>query len=543
MNFKSVQSGRTKRDKMIVATAHIPRGEFILKRNWMERTTFIITNDKEAAEFATGSTPPPTSFTPEESMAIGGGSAISRVFTQFKTPAHLQMTCSLIQRHSPMMQQWLKDGSFFYRSSPPPGIADMTPERHRVCMNWLKGVNVPVQMLLHWAVRENFTALYHMVCYNAFSLEFLLSGTVAGLVFCPILSAFNHDCIPNVHVEYLTDGYRMSAAVDIEEGTELRMAYMNSAIGLVTPESIDELLMARFGFKCQCDYHQGKRRIFRAGDEPHALATVLYRNKSLAVQYVRLCQLVEASEWAQVRSLGKDLWDTYGSIIQSEPRLAFAIGSQFVRSLPYTPPTENGTQWTTLLENTLAKYCANPLYTVRAYFYTLIETIHRGDVMRCSEEVLWLRPQTDNDLVIFLNRWMEIRKYLLAIFGSPVDILNMESRLFRGLFQYFQIMEQTILDLEGAHLTPVCGDISGGGGGNDTATTSRTRPGAPRAVNVTTVPIAIELGVVYPYPVTTVTGVTTAIASVANVTTTTTTTGVAVATTVRPDCSHAHKSY
>lgn len=107
--------------RMIMATRDIGRGEVILEREWMQRTTFIVATEEEAKEHAahTGGPPPQVSFDAQDAAALQcSGSAISRVFAPFASAANLQMTCSLIEHHSWIVQQWVKEGDLYVDRSP-----------------------------------------------------------------------------------------------------------------------------------------------------------------------------------------------------------------------------------------------------------------------------------------------------------------------------------------------------------------------------------------------------------------------------------------
>lgn len=477
--FKVVPCPRLDQERMVVATKDFARGELIIERDWMERTTFMITNQDEAADHVrdTPDAPAPTTtFNASDSQAIGGGMAISRAFECFTTPANLQMACSIILRHHFIARNWVQEGSMMYRDTPPRGIAPMTTARHRVAVQWLRQRGLPTTSLMFWAVRANFDVLYAMLAYNSQTLEFMLSGTVIGLVFCPVLAAFNHDCMPNVNMERLPQGYRMYAAHGIKAGEELCFAYVNSALGLQSLESINEHLQARHGFACACPTHRGTRPLF-VRSPPRPLSVVLYRNRGVAVKYKALRELAKESNWVEVRRLCERIWNAHEPLLRSEPLLAFAVASTFCECLPYTPSTPNGTQWTILLEEVLSKYCANPQFTMRSYFFTLIETMHRGSQVQLVDTgEVWLKHHSNEDLVLFLNRWMEIRRYVKCIYGNSTDIINMESHLFRGLYNYFQVMESTVAEMEAEKETIKEGTTLFG------------------SVNLTSNPLAVELG-------------------------------------------------
>lgn len=295
--FKIVPSPTLKRENMVVAAEPIQAGSVIVKRSWLARTNFVVHDEealKEHQSIPSAPTGPRGPITcprghtqcqggscessstkgdedgqrvefgngdavekDQRSQALGGGTIISKMFEQFKTPAHLQMACSLIETFSVVAQHWVTDKSLVRRTCN--GVSPLTPDRHRVGIQWLKSRGVATQTLLFWVNRENFTVLYDMVVANAVTFDFLLSGTTVGLCFCPILALFNHSCIPNVHVQLLPNGYTMVANRDIAEGEEICRAYAEHAIGLVDLEEVDTFLHNRFGFHCTCPLHTASK--------------------------------------------------------------------------------------------------------------------------------------------------------------------------------------------------------------------------------------------------------------------------------------------
>lgn len=81
------------------------------------------------------------------------------------------------------------------------------------------------------------------------------------------------------------------------------------------------------------------------------------------------------------------------------------------------------------------------------------------------------------DLKVFLERWLKMRKYLRKLTGNPDDLIMMDTRLFSGLHSYFTMMRSSMDQLE-AHLR------------DDALATTK------KSVNVTRCVAAVELGCV-----------------------------------------------
>lgn len=357
--FRNAACSRMKRgETTVVATRAIRAGERILTRPWLERVSFIVSSKRE--EEQCGLAGVSTSFTDDDHKAIGGGTIIDAVFAQFKTAASLQLTCSVLRRHSTIARQWVTDKVFVRRNAP--GIAPMTLDRHRVAIQWLKEHQVSTADLLFWAVRENFAAIYEMVACNSNDFTFVLSGTVAGLAFCPFLALFNHDCWPNVVVEHLPNTYTMTASRDIALGEEICYSYRNEAVGLVSLDELQEYLTARYGFQCVCPLHTKKVSAFPASLEPRSLLFTTRRNKTVAMVIASLEDAVQREQWDVVRRIGRMVWNKYHDLLVAEPRVCFTIGRLYATCIQHTDADEDyGAKWCVMLEGLLERYCANPM--------------------------------------------------------------------------------------------------------------------------------------------------------------------------------------
>ena len=266
---------KSRGENMAVATQHIPRGTVICQENWMERISFVATTEEEAAEFGETCT-----FDPEESAALTGGTIVSKHFTDFPSPAHLQLCSTLILKHHAQCVQWVKEKTFLTNIGA--GLAKMTPERHQAAIKWLKEKEFPTTSLIFWAMRENFTQLYNMMLCNAPALELPLSDTTIGLVFSPTLALFNHDCVPNAVIKKMPGGFHLTALENIQSGEEICYSYTTEAVGLVSETKLDSMLYSRYGFHCKCPTHLNQRPLYRKNVRPPtALAVVYYKNRLL----------------------------------------------------------------------------------------------------------------------------------------------------------------------------------------------------------------------------------------------------------------------
>lgn len=91
-------------------------------------------------------------------------------------------------------------------------------------------------------------------------------------------------------------------------------------------------------------------------------------------------------------------------------------------------------------------------YTIKAYFWTILETVKKWNVYTDNESGTaaeqCFRGCQGEDLTLFLDRWLKIRKYLRKMTNNPEDLLLMDTRLFSGLHAYFQMMRGSMEQLE-----------------------------------------------------------------------------------------------
>ena len=433
-----VESGR------VLAVNTITSGETILTRPWTEHVNFVAATQDMARQYARGCDDAPhiePSLPDAVAPLMAHGTLISHAFAHLRSPGFLQLTCLLIEHHSTIAAQWVKDASLVRRKCA--GVPDMDPKRHAVAIKWLRSQKVPVMQLTFWAVRQNFTALYEMIVGNSMTCELPLSGTATGLSFCPMLAQFNHSCMPNAYLQHLPAGYTLVATEDIAPGQEICFAYHQHAVGLDTLDVMEEYLQNRFGFKCACDLHTGKQSPFVKGTTaPRSVAAVAYRHKTLKPLLQALDTAVDKENWEAVRQLGRHLWLKYASTIRAEPSLGYAIASRYVTCISSTSPDPYGIRWTTLLEQVCEQYCANPFYTLRAHFWSLLETARRGMVTTLNpqtQEVEHVHVGCSGEPLKFLfGRWHTLRKYLV---GKVDELIFCESHFFDGLFDLLHTLQ------------------------------------------------------------------------------------------------------
>ncbi len=214
-------------------------------------------------------------------------------------------------------------------------------------------------------------------------------------------------------------------------------------------------MRTRFGFWCECALHTGKTRLYQEGVlEPKSTTCHTHRNKHLRVALTDMEAAAQASDWEQVRKIGAQVWQDHSELLSKEPRLAFSFAKHYVQSVQYSNPDKYGVKWVALYERILEQYCANPLFTVRAYFWTMLETVRRWSTTIYNEDTKKkeqvFRGCQGDDLTLFLNRWMEIRRYLRHCFGDANDLMIMESHLYTGLYRYMHMMQSTVEQVEGA---------------------------------------------------------------------------------------------
>lgn len=450
--FRLVKCDRRPKETKAVALRPIKQGEVILDRPWIARASFIVSNEKEKEETLKGCMDKPDispTFTLAESQAIGGGTPMSHMFAHLNTPAHLQLTCCLIQQHSFAATQWVENNVFSRRTCK--GVASMDTERHKLAIQWLRLQNVPTQSLLYWANRANFTALYEMMVGCAMSLDFVMSGTVTGLVFCPILSTFNHSCVPNMVCKMLPNSYVLVACDDIKAGQELTFSYSTQAIGLADINSVKEFYLNRFGFECDCDYHRGKVSLYHErATPPRSIGVIRHKNKLAAFILDKLEECCKKEDWDEMKRIGRFAWIKFQDLLSTEPCFIFEFCSRYAGCVQHGEPDSVGHLLLILFEQAMERYCHNPVYMLKVYFATLLETLRKWTIKihngKTTETVMTGMDGEDQNT--FLNRWIEIRKYSRLLFLSDSDLMFLEGHMFTGLQDYLHAMESTVRQVE-----------------------------------------------------------------------------------------------
>lgn len=282
-------------ERMTVAVRNIKRGEQFFSMGWLSSASFVsgLSNNKDASN-----------YTPEEKDLLKGGTPIDEEFSSFPSPGYLQLMMDLIEKHGDLCKLWVESNAFVVRITNTT-LESLTKEWQKRCILYLKNVrHMPNESLLFWLNSVNFLQFYSVVCTNSFLIDFLLSGTVVGVGFCPVLACINHDCIPNTFIEKIPSGYKLIAAVDIKEGEEICVSYHNQAVGLLTDDELNQMLMHRFGFECHCPMHLGKKPIYlKSVVQPASLQVVCRKTKGLAEFLDQLNDEFRAQHYEQVRAL------------------------------------------------------------------------------------------------------------------------------------------------------------------------------------------------------------------------------------------------
>lgn len=471
-------------ENMVIANRWIARGQTIYESPWMGHVSFMAPTPAHDQ----GAGP---------SGALAAGTYISNDFVKQTSPAHLQLTCTLIKDHPDHAQSWVRNNSFLTNRGT--AVYELTPAKHKVAIGWLKKQGVPMSTLIYWANRDHFRSLYDMMTCNAHSLELALSETTIGLVFCPILALFNHDCVPNATVQRLPTGFRVTAAEDIQQGEEICFSYNNDPVGLVSLLEVEYTLYTRYGFHCQCPTHRceggaGGALLEQSSDRPLYRKRVqfprslpaVYREHALVEAEMKLIGAHYKNErWDDVRKVCERLASSSFSAISSEPRLAFAISLRYIMTVPYCIPSEESEKWLALFLYVVQRYCANPVLLARGYFMQMLHIIRKVNIVAWNTET----KQQENmfpgcqgrDLTTFLLAYVNLRRVVNQVYGetpwmvnpgTKVDfaladtssaLITVESLLFSGLSEYLTMMQESIAEVErllGNHPTSVTGGDS-----------------------------------------------------------------------------------
>jgi hypothetical protein len=441
---------------MAIAQSRISKGQVILRGTWMERITFVATTKEEAAAFGEELT-----LSTEETRALGGGTIVSPEFSHFSSPAHLQMCCMLILKHSTVVKKWVEEKTFLNNLGS--GVDVLTPTKHRAAIQWMRKqttLTMPITTLMFWAVRENFNVLYEMMVCNARSLDMTLSATCIGLVFCPTLSMFNHDCVPNAFLSQTPDGYTLIALQEIQEGVEICYSYVVQPVGLSSNHHLKHELFFRFGFHCNCPIHRDvSSSLYRKRVKPPTPLAIIYKcNQSLETQMNMLERYYQRQEWARVRVMCEMLADGFFPLIKTEPRLAFFISYRYAMTVPYCMPKEEDDKWLMLFNTVVTQFCTDPIVIARSFFFQLLHLVRKLTIIAFNPET-HTREHVfpgcqGTDLDVFLITYINLRRCLSGLYpGHDSDekcdyLIMLESHLFSGLHSYLTAMESTVQTVE-----------------------------------------------------------------------------------------------
>jgi hypothetical protein len=370
--------------------------------------------------------------------------------------------------HSVTVRKWVEEKTFLRNVGK--NLPSLTPERHRAAIEWLRaqgrpasggGGAVSLVTLMFWAVRENFASLYEMILCNAINQDMALSATCIGLVFCPTLAMFNHDCVPNAVLAQTPQGYTLTATTDIQAGDEICYSYLVEAVGLLSDNLFQHQLLNRFGFSCKCPTHLGTRPMYRKRvRNPASLAVLYYQNRLLDAEMEMLEKYYQRERWDKVREVCEMLATGFFPLIKSEPRLAFTISYRYAMTVPFCVPSAESDKWLMLFVAVVTQFCTNPAFIARAFFLYLFHTVRKLNVLAWN-------PTTNTqehvfpgchgaDLDLFLINYINLRACLRNMVPVQVEensstfqrIIMAESCLFSGLRGYLDIMESTVRDAE-----------------------------------------------------------------------------------------------
>lgn len=340
--MSNLTAGTEHSEKMVVAKEKITGGTLVLEGTWSGRVNYFASSDDEAATLGEECT-----FSDLERTTLRGndtGQILSHEFSQFNgsNGSVLQLACSLIiSRHDDCVK-WVNEKTFMSRpcgyfddnSNGDVAVGQMDKKMHSTCIEWLKSHKVPLKSLLFWAIRSHMSSLCALVTSNSFFISATLSSTLLGMGFCPKLAQFNHDCVPNALVEILTTGYRVCAVTTIAPGEEICISYVSAAVGLCSLTELNETIFKRYGFDCQCPTHKETRPLYKKGvAAPSSLAIIYHKNESLrhCVKSIKIAMF--SKQWDIVQALCDEVLAKFGSVVRSEPRLAFTLSDCYCQSL------------------------------------------------------------------------------------------------------------------------------------------------------------------------------------------------------------------
>lgn len=434
---------KKKSQRKVEANRHIKKGETILQSTWFERSSFVATS-KEEYMAKGGSESISITFTEEEAQVLQGGALIENCFTSFGSPGHLQLMMELIVKHGDLCQKWVGSKDFVINHHIP-GMAVMSKMWHEKALKYLETVRlVPNIELTFWCDFKNFQILFGILTTNAFFLDLALSGSVIGVGFDPKLACFNHDCVPNAFLEKLPVGFRITAATSIKKGEEITISYVTEAVGLLTNEEIDTVLQYKFGFLCECPTHKGDRPLYlKKVVQPLSLQVLCHKNKGLAQDLDNLNDAYRAQDFILVRSLCYMIEKRWGDVIRENPRLAYAISSKYVNCIPNVSPDGQSDRWLQLYQNTLLRYCANPIYVLRSFFWFILETVRRFNIIEIDKKTGQIEHSFAGShskfVSVFLMSWLNLKRRLNFLLNSEA-LLSLEGCMFTGLTKYMKMM-------------------------------------------------------------------------------------------------------
>lgn len=133
-----------------------------------------------------------------------------------------------------------------------------------------------------------------------------------------------------------------------------------------------------------------------------------------------------------------------------EPCFVFEICSRYAGCVQHGEPDKLGYLLLILYERALERYCYNPVFMLKAYFATLLETLRKWTIKIQNGNSLQsvMTGMDGEDRNTFLNRWIEIRKFTRLLFRNDHDLIFLEGHMFTGLQDYLNAMESTVRQVE-----------------------------------------------------------------------------------------------
>lgn len=127
------------------------------------------------------------------------------------------------------------------------------------------------------------------------------------------------------------------------------------------------------------------------------------------------------------------------------------LSSKYVECISNVSPDGNSERWLQLYQDTVLRYCVNPTFQLKSFFWYILETVRRCNVFEFDENTGEFECRfagAQNKFVsTFLMSLLNLKKRLKQLYNT-VEMLLYESCLFAGLTRYLQKMAPTIKAME-----------------------------------------------------------------------------------------------